>query len=300
MFHDVKDDKWFVKTIELLKRYYTIISIEDVDIFYNQNKTYKSSCVLSFDDGDESFYHTIFPILKKLKIPAVLYVSPKRILNRKNFWFQEIRGYDEIKLKEIIADYLSIKHNLIRNLNIISVLKCLKIHQIEEIISIYKRKINIANINCVLVTSEQLIEMHKSSLVTIGAHTQNHPILANEDDQSSEYEISHSINELSVILNSEVKYFAYPNGIKYLDYTQREIDTLNKNGISITVSTNINHFNNSENRQEVPRMGISYGSNVHIIGKIILGKHWAKLKIRDNQYSHRLKMYAILNDHGKL
>lgn len=300
MFHVVKDLNWFSQTIDLLKRFYNIISIEDVDAFYNQNTTYKSSCVLSFDDGDESFYYTVFPVLKKLKIPAVLYVSPKRILERENFWFQEIRGCDETKLKEIIADYLSLDHYLIRDFNKTSILKCLKINQIEEIISIYKSSTNEINKNCLLVTPEQLIEMHKSGFVTIGAHTQNHPILANENDQSSEYEISHSIKELSSLLNGEVKYFAYPNGTKNLDYSQREIDTLNKNGVSISVSTTINDYIKTDNRQEVPRIGISYGSNSFIIGKIILGRHWEKLKKRDNEYNQRLKTYAILKDYGKL
>lgn len=299
-YHAVKDIAWFAQTIELLKRFYEIIPIEDVDAYYRHNKIYRSTCVISFDDGDESFYNNVFPILKKLNIPAVLYVSPKKILERKNFWFQEIKNYDKIKLKKIIADYISIDDYLIRDFNENSILKCLKIYQIEEIISNYKNKTKEDNLNCQLIKRDQLIELHKSGLVTIGAHTQNHPILANEDDKSSEYEISHSIKELSSLIDNEIKYFAYPNGTKNLDYTQREIDILNKNGISISVSSNINDYIHTDNRQEVPRIGITYGSNLFIIGKIILGKNWEKLKIKNNEENQRLKIYSILKNFDKL
>jgi len=296
MYHAVKDIAWFVQTIELLKKFYEIIPIEDVDAYYSHNKIYKSTCVLSFDDGDESFYNAVFPVLKKLNIPAVLYVSPKKILERKNFWFHEIKNYDKIKLKKIITDYLDINNFLLEDFNENSILKCLKIYQIEEIISSYRIKMKEANSNCLLVTNEQLIEMHKSGIVTIGAHTQNHPILANEDDQSSDYEISSSITELSSLLGSKVKYFAYPNGMKILDYTQRELDILNKNGISISVSSNINDYIQTDNRLELPRIGLTYGSNLFIIGKIILGRHWEKLRWNSNEDNQRLKINSILRN----
>lgn len=300
MFHAINDAYWFIKIIESLQRFYNIIPIKEVDAYYNDNTSLKSCCVISFDDGDKSFYENVYPILKRLRIPAVLYVSPSRILERKNFWFQEIRGYDSNKLNEVIADYLSLNYYLLRDFSNTAILKCLQVNQIEEIVSIYRKKTNDIIKNCILVTHKDLIEMHKSEFVTIGAHTQNHPILANEDDHSSEYEISSSIEELSDLISSEVKYFAYPNGIRNMDYSEREINILNKNGISLTVSTNIGHFNKADNKQEVPRIGISYGSDLHILSKIILGKQWGKIKRIDNENHQRLKVYEILKDLGKL
>jgi peptidoglycan/xylan/chitin deacetylase (PgdA/CDA1 family) len=300
MYHVVNDAAWFVNSIKLLKKFYKIVPITEVNSFVNENRPNSNMCVLSFDDGDDSFYSVVYPALKEHKIPAVLYVSPKKIIERKNFWFQEVRGYDKIRLKEIISEVIDVKFELINHFDTNSLLKCLQIQQIEEIISIYKRETKEKDKACMLVTDEQLIEMYTSGLVTIGAHTQNHPILANEDVLSSKNEICGSMVELGAILNSQVKYFAYPNGLRNLDYTQREVEILEKEGIEVSVTTNVCDFNKSNQRQEIPRIGLSYGSNLHILGKIILGKHWEKLKNRNNESNQRKTIYDLLRHSNKV
>lgn len=296
MYHVVNDAAWFLHSVNLLEKFYKILPITEVNSFVNENRQNGNMCVLSFDDGDESFYSVVYPVLKKNKIPAVLYVSPKKIIERKNFWFQEVRGYDKTLLKEIISEFIGVKFELIKQFDTLSLLKCLEIQQIEKIISMYKRNTKEQDKVCMLVTEKQLIEMHNSGLVTVGAHTQNHPILANEVEMSSKNEISQSIAELSSLLNFQVKYFAYPNGLRNLDYGQREVDILNKSGIEISVTTNTSDFEKSDQRQEIPRIGLSYGSNLHILGKIILGKHWEKLKSRNNENNQRLQISQILRE----
>jgi len=76
------------------------------------------------------------------------------------------------------------------------------------------------------MSESELKEAYDSGLVAVGAPTQNHPILANETEQTSRYEIQSSILELSDMLGTQVKYFAYPNGIPSLDFGEREIDVL--------------------------------------------------------------------------
>ena len=78
---------------------------------------------------------------------------------------------------------------------------------------------------------DEILELEKSDLVTIGAHTLNHPILQNESLETSRKEITDSIIELEKLLGHKIKYFAYPNGAKALDFGMREIDILKENKI---------------------------------------------------------------------
>ncbi len=60
------------------------------------------------------------------------------------------------------------------------------------------------------LTTEQIIEMSKDSLCTIGAHTITHPMLRRVPDHYKE--MSESKRILEELLKKEVKYLAYPYG----------------------------------------------------------------------------------------
>ena len=61
-------------------------------------------------------------------------------------------------------------------------------------------------------TEEELLELNKNELITIGSHTVTHPILKQCPKNTQEYELGHSKSLLSKWLEKEVEYLAYPNG----------------------------------------------------------------------------------------
>ena len=75
--------------------------------------------------------------------------------------------------------------------------------------------------------------MAASGLVTIGAHTINHPVLKNESDTGCRYEIAESVKQLELILEKPVKYLAYPNGRLHLDFGEREMNYLKESNIAL-------------------------------------------------------------------
>lgn len=222
-FHDVYNKNWFEQTLLILKRKYTIISIRELDDFFYKGKTLQNTCLITVDDGDKTFYEVMYPVLLKLQLPAILFVSPKIITNKENFWFQEIRHFDKIRLNKIIFDYY---HTDLQAYTNGSILKNCSIHDIWEIIRTYKEQTNDQETKTYNMSLEQLKEVHQSKIVTIGAHTQNHPILKNEVDEKSKTEIQDSIDGLETLLQDKIYYFAYPNGTPDVDYTQREMSFL--------------------------------------------------------------------------
>ncbi len=278
-FHEVNNREWFDSLICMLKSKYNLINLDTLYNFHKDSLKMKNSCHITIDDGDISFYNVIYPVLKKYKVPASVYVSPKICKEKTNYWFQEIHGYNQVELKRIISDLINIPNSLLAKYNTGTILKSLTIDQINEIIKIYKGKNNTLQKQFQNMTVDNLKEVAKLGLVTIGAHTLNHPILKNEDDETSKFEIMESKNELSNILGFEVKYFVYPNGIPNIDFTEREEQFLRNSDINLAFTTEPRNLSITDSKFRLPRFVIpDCQSELAVRSKLLLGSNWGNLR----------------------
>jgi peptidoglycan/xylan/chitin deacetylase (PgdA/CDA1 family) len=289
VFHDVRNIVWFEKVIIVLKNKYNIIDVDRLVSYYDDRKYLKNVCHITVDDGDNSFYDTIYPVLKKYSIPASIYVSPIICREGKNFWFQEISGFNEAEVKKIISKNTKIHYNVLSPYSILMILKNLKVDEIWDVIEIYKKQFNVESKEVQNMNVEQLLEIDRDGLVAIGAHTINHPILANENGDKSKKEIIDSLKGLKEILGKEIKYFAFPNGIPKIDFTEREMNILKNNHCRISFSTEPKDFTSNDNLLSIPRYGISYGSEYFVRAKLLLGKYWDKLKYFNTKDERRTR-----------
>jgi peptidoglycan/xylan/chitin deacetylase (PgdA/CDA1 family) len=274
-FHNVEDSIWFDKIVCYLKSKYVFITTKDLNDFYNGCVSLKDSCHITIDDGDNSFYKIIFPVLKKHRIPASIYVSPKICKEKSNYWFQEVAGYNQLELKRIIGDMFGIPLESLIKYNSMSILKTLKIDQIHEIIKKYMKVTGTTRKFFQNMSVNDLKEVHKTGLVTIGAHTLNHPILKNEDNITSGNEITGSVNELSSLLNQEISFFSYPNGIPQLDFSEREINFILNTTIKLAFTTESKNISISNDLKSIPRFAISDSEKLYFLKtKLYLGSQW--------------------------
>ena len=278
-FHEVNNREWFDSLICMLKSKYNLISLDSLYNFHTDPLKMRNSCHITIDDGDISFYDVIFPVLKKHKVPASVYVSPKICKEKTNYWFQEIHGYNQVELKRIITDMINIPNSSLDKYNSGTIFKTLTIYQINEIIKRYKGKNITLQKQFQNMTVENLNEVAKSGLVTIGAHTLNHPILKNEDDETSKFEITESKNELSNLLGYEVKYFVYPNGIPNIDFTEREEQFLRNIDINFAFTTEPRNLSINDSVFRLPRFVIpDCQSALAVRSKLLLGSKWGNLR----------------------
>ena len=277
-FHAIDDQKWIDSTFNLLKNNYQLVSLQDIKQYYYSKVKLSNSCHITFDDGDYSFYKNVYPLIIKHRIPVSIYVSPEVIKNRTNFWFQEIRGYDQQMLRHIISEIFHDKTFRELQIPIIAIFKSISLKSINDVISRYQKLTNTPPKPTFNISYPQLKEIYNSGLVSIGAHTQNHPILKNETDEVAEYEIVSSVVELSEMLDSKVEFFAFPNGIPGLDFGQREINYLKQAGICLSFSTENKTFTSKDNPLAIPRNGLSYGNSSFTLFKLIMGSRWDSFK----------------------
>ena len=297
-FHFVNDSNWFERVVYLLKSKYELVNIERINEFYQGNTQLKNACHITVDDGDISFYDIIYPVLKKHKVPATLFVSPKICSEKTNYWFQEIEGCDPVILKQIVANKVGVSTDSLSKFSMESILKSFTIAEIHAIINHYQSITKTAKKNFRNMSIDMLREVDRSGLVSVGAHTMNHPILKNEDDLSSQFETMHSVKALSSTLNREVKYFAYPNGIPNVDFSEREETYLKKAGVHLAFSTESKNFSYSDNTMRIPRIGVSNVESAFLIkAKLLTGASWEKLKKLKvtGEYKQRRQITTLFN-----
>jgi peptidoglycan/xylan/chitin deacetylase (PgdA/CDA1 family) len=281
LFHSISSKNIFRNTLNSIKKIYNFVSLEEIELYFYENMNLKNCCHICFDDGTKSIYDKAFPILKEMKIPASLFVSPKMINEESNYWFQELNDIqnqlNSSEIKKTISEFFQCEYNQIKTYSVLNLFRSMKIKDILQILHLLKNKYHISIDQKFNMTKENLKEIHESRLISIGAHTLNHPILKNESNKYAEKEIIESINQLSRMLDTDINYFAYPNGKNGLDYNKREKDILAKKDIKLSFSTENNYFSKDMNPLNIPRSGFS-GTNIenrfYILSKLLIIPIW--------------------------
>lgn len=261
----------FDKQIQYLKKHYTILSGERLLNIINANeKLPKKSCLITFDDGWMDNYTNALPVLKKYRVPAIIFISTAYIGSNKIFWHERLQRLirklpvnmkrDEFKplsdvwpehviqlLLDTINAPLDIRYNKINEL--IHELKNygqVKINEfIEDLLVICKLK---EDDEPLMLTWDQVLAMSENGF-EIGSHTVNHTILTQVDDDRINYELLESKKTIENKLNRPVYYFSYPNG----DYRNSMMNMVERAGYNAAFAMVTGKPFSSENLFEIKR-----------------------------------------------
>ena len=281
--HDENDSNIVEAKLVWLKKHFHFISAKELYKFYYENIPLSNTCHLTIDDGWISTYKIIFPLLKKYNIPASIFVSPRFCKEEKNFWYMDLAYCDKDFIKNELVQR-NIFSSKISNYPIELILKEIPIDLVYEIIEKYKPQLSIQK---KIVGINELIEMDKSGLIEVGAHTVTHPILSLENDDRSFNEIKASVVELEDILQHKIISFAYPNGLYNIDYSEREIEYVKSCGIKLAYSVMPDIISQKNNPLSIPRIGS--------FKRLYLGKLGIKLPSLQNQAGirERIRKYLL-------
>ena len=224
----------FLKQMKILKKNYNIISIKDLEKFKKQKFIPKNSVLITFDDGFENNYKVAFPILKKLKIPAVFYISTGLIGKKKLFWVDQIEDLinrsnkKQINLKLKYKKKYSIKTPN-QKIKVITEIKrfCKMVSSLKKdrIIEKLKKETNLkpssnSSQNYKLMNWQQVRAIDSEDLFEIGGHSTDHNILSKLPKKKMKSDIKNSINILEKKLKRKIKHYSYPEG-QYSDYNKQ-------------------------------------------------------------------------------
>jgi peptidoglycan/xylan/chitin deacetylase (PgdA/CDA1 family) len=257
--HALESRAWFEVTLDRLARFYRFIDAAELEWLLGTGRPLGSVCHLTFDDGHRSFEDIALPVLRERSIPASLFVSPSVIVRGDNYWFQELshlrHHVNDEPIRAILADLFATQVERLSSFSVMSLFLSLKRQDMTRALSLVRAHHEVPSLAPQNISSERLREIDREGLVTIGAHSLEHPILANETDERSEFEISESVRSLASLLGRPVTTFAYPNGMPDLDFGPREQRSLRQAGIRMAFSTLPGFISPSSDRLALPRGG---------------------------------------------
>lgn len=294
-FHEVPDGPWFDDLVRWLQSRYRLLPAEYVSEVFSGGAI-RNACHITVDDGHRTFYDVALPVLMRHRVPATLFVSPSVCAGKASFWFQELQGCDERAVRAEAAARLHVPRSTLSPFSTFSILKAMPLSDIESVLRQCRpsaRQPSRPN-----VSVEELRVIAGTGMVSIGAHTLSHPILRNERDDRSEEEIVRSIADLSSLLGREVRYFAYPNGLPDIDFSEREETYLANAGVELAFSTESRGLRANDTRYRVPRIQISPNEPIgRIRTKLQFASAWnvaKKLRPR-GEYAERQRLNRLLS-----
>ena len=219
-----------VEYFSVVKRFrppsrFICVFVDNPDKYLKHGNMPKNCIVLTLDDGYRCNYHKVFPILKKCTIPATIFISTEAINSNAVLWHDKLiyaighTNISEFKIPELSDEIYRMKSTKDRNDVFTDVCRLLKqCEESEREVSLVKLmktlEINveeIENINLML-TWDEIREMHSSGLISFGSHTLSHSILTKVSKEKAQKEIYDSKKDIEEHLGEKLSYFSYPNG----------------------------------------------------------------------------------------
>jgi peptidoglycan/xylan/chitin deacetylase (PgdA/CDA1 family) len=210
----------FTKDLDILLKNYKPISPGDLLNFIEQNNDLpKRTFLITFDDGFREVYDTIAPILERKGVPAIFFINPAFIDNKRLFFRSKssllidnlVNKNDNLQLVKTYANELSIKDAPVQE--IITKIKNIKINNAVVIDNLAEK---------IGYSFERFLEDQKPFLTTqnlealqkrgfaIGAHSMTHPYYQQLTMKEQLDETTNSCQFIKENIGMDKMYFSFP------------------------------------------------------------------------------------------
>lgn len=217
----VMTDVTFERLLEDLQQRFQVVSLETL-LREESSDTDKQKprCVVTFDDGWGDTYTRAYPSLRKLGVPATVFIASGSIEHHGGFWVERLNkawkvSSSRARIESVLGGLANISSGQLRELeNIVEWLKHMPTEKRDPILMrLLPQEESSDDASDVdsMMTWKQVIEISRNG-VEIGAHTVSHPLLTYEDPPTVERELRASKKVLEERVGKNVRSFAYPNG----------------------------------------------------------------------------------------
>lgn len=235
----------FDEQMAWLRKHATVLSIDDVCEFSFRGKKWPHNAVLiTFDDGFSNNEKIAASILDHYNLPAIFYVCVGMINTNLMFWVDRIESCINrtqepiitIRLDQPVTFRLDTPANKIQC--VIDIKQYCKGTKVEEKNRVLGELEALTGIipdvtdadNYQMMSWDQLGNLDRNPLFTIGGHTLYHDIMAKQDPARLEVDVRVSLDLLKYKLGHEVVQYSYPEG-QADHYNTAVISTLKQYGV---------------------------------------------------------------------
>lgn len=230
--------------LELKSKGYEFISLDRLYEILQKREKVRKQIIFTLDDGYKDNYEKAYPIFKKYNVPFTIYVTTSFPENKAILWWYVLEDlilyHDHITLSNGLSFECTTKSQkenaFLRIREII-----LKFKPQNFLDSLNKLFINyevnwVAKNKELCMSWEQIIELSKDNLCTIGNHTKNHFALNQLSVDEIKIEIIEANQIIKEKINKKVEHFAYPFGSK-VEVGQREFEIVKSLGFKTATTT---------------------------------------------------------------
>lgn len=217
----------FEAQMRFLRKRYRIVSFDELYGELRGPGKLDQAVAITFDDGYRDLYSQAFPILRRYRIPATVYLTVGSIETGEAAWYDRLfvalqlfpGSHLEVVLERPLRFQLdSPGARFHAALEIIRRLRALPDGRRRGWCATFEKQIPVPPgelANCML-TWEQIKAMHQEG-IAFGSHTMTHPVFSRVPPADMERELLESKQVLESRIGSPVRDFAYPFG-KPSDY----------------------------------------------------------------------------------
>ncbi len=292
----------FKQQMSFLTKHYKPISLESlIYLLRNDRLPPKKSVVITFDDGWLDNYQNAYPVLKKHRIPATIFLSTDFIDTDKLFWFLQINilltegNISPITLINIVkrVNEMNERNKSVKNLiwqelnrtgtnvdKFMEIVKKLDSKTIQKLIDEMIKESDIsfnhwAERRWVLSWNEAN-EMAQNG-IDFGSHSCSHRILTLLNSSEVMEELTRSKNIIEEKIGKKIESFSYPNG----DYNVEIKEMVREAGyLCATATAGCERSSKDLDLFALKRIGIHEGATLGPTGrfsKAIFACHLEKL-----------------------
>jgi peptidoglycan/xylan/chitin deacetylase (PgdA/CDA1 family)/CelD/BcsL family acetyltransferase involved in cellulose biosynthesis len=231
-YHRVNDDNdpffpaiptaLFEREMRYLAKHYKVLSLSGLRRHLESGAP-ETVLAITFDDGYQDNYHNAFPILRRYKLPATIFLTTEPIESREPLWFERLA----LALKNTPRDCLDLELDIPRRFWLRTEQERLdangRLGQLFRTMPDAEMRRRLVEVFGLLdpqndgerrekmLTWDQVREM-KSHGIEFGGHTVTHPFLSRVTPEQAVREVTECKKRIEAELQAPVKYFAYPNG----------------------------------------------------------------------------------------
>ncbi len=273
----------FEKHLIYLKKNFDILSLEESLERIKNKSGSRQSVTLSFDDGYANNLTVLLPILEKHNVPATVYVlghlANEKWENILTVWSNyidilyqqnEIEELHRILKVGVEKQNINFYYSLVKKYTNSDMQKLLITFSESKILS---ERMKLYDEDAYrLMNADEIVQLSKSPLITIGAHAYWHCNLAEQTEVVQEEEMKNAKVELESLIGKEVTSLAYPDG----SYTRRTLEIAEKLGYKNQWAVKYNFLEDKGDDRILDRFGMptqtTFESNV-IFLNLAFNKH---------------------------
>jgi glycosyltransferase involved in cell wall biosynthesis len=237
---DEVDAPSFAAQMDWIRRFCIVLPLPEAARRLTRGNLPERAACITFDDGYANTYEVARPILAERNLPATVFIAVDAV-ERGIMWndlvIESVREAGGC-LAEDHLTFLGIDDKG-SGTSLDVLLNALKYRPLSERWALAEelyRRVARREPPRLMMTSEMVLELARSGF-DIGAHTVNHPILANQTPAEARYEIQASRDWITHAVDSQPASFAYPNGRLGRDYDESHAHMVREAGFELAVST---------------------------------------------------------------